>query len=71
MHEKEFTKLYFTLSIGPFELLAQSAQRAFGKSVDRAAHQDLAWQFSRTHEKPTEVDQLRTKKKWVSVQKSS
>ena len=61
MHEKEFTKLYFNLSIGPLELLPQSAQRAFGKSVDQAAQQDLARQFSRTHEKATEVDQLKTK----------
>ena len=61
MHEKKFTKLYFTISIGPLELLAHSAQRAFCKSVDQAAHRDLARQFSRTHEKATEVDQLRTK----------
>ena len=56
MHEKEFTNLYFALSIGPLELLAHSTQRAFCKSVDRAAHQDLAIQFSPTHEKATEID---------------
>ena len=53
MHEKEFTKLYFTLSIGPLELLAHNAQHAFCKSVDRAAHRDLARQFSCMHEKAT------------------
>ena len=62
MHEKEFTKLYFTLSIGPLEPLAHSAQQAYCKSVDTGAHQDFARQFSCTHEKATEVDQLRTKK---------
>ena len=61
MHEKEITKHYFTLSIGPLELLAHTAQQAFSKYVDRAAHRDLARQFSCMHEKATEIDQLRTK----------
>ena len=57
MYEKEFTKLYFAASIRPLWLLAHNAQQAFRKSVDRAAHRDLARQFSFTHEKATEIDQ--------------
>ena len=61
MHEKEFTKVYFALSIGPLELPVHDAQQAFCQSVDRVAHPDLTMQFSCTHEKATKIDQQRTK----------
>ena len=41
MHEKEFTKVYFAVSIVPLEPLVHNAQRAFCKSVDLAARRDL------------------------------